>query len=134
MTAPLFAALVLAPALLVTACTRSLGPTSVGALGPGAEEVAVMRLRPDVEASSCRRWVLGIPIDGPQPEDPVAALVTELLAQEPEATLLSEADVRWDHLSFGIYERQCVVVRGILGRTMRTITIPSGAGGHHPHH
>jgi hypothetical protein len=93
-----------------------------------------MRLRPDVEASSCRRWVLGIPIDGPHPEDPVAVLVTELLAQEPEATMLSEAYVRWDHLSLGVYERQCLLVRGTLGRAMRTITIPSGAGGHHPHH
>ena len=36
-----------------------------------------MRLRPDVEASSCRRWVLGIPIDGPKPDDPVAALQAE---------------------------------------------------------
>jgi hypothetical protein len=134
MTAPLFAALVLAPALLVTACTRSLGPTPVGTLGSGTEEAAVMRLRPDVQASSCRRWILGIPIDGSQPEDPVTALVTGLLAQEPEATLLSEADVRWDHLSLGIYERQCIAVRGNLGRAMRTITIPSGAGGHHPHH
>ena len=43
----------------------------------------------------------------------VAALVAELLAQEPEATLLSEADVRWDQLSLGIYERQCVVIRGV---------------------
>jgi hypothetical protein len=93
-----------------------------------------MRLRPDVEASSCRRWVLGIRIDGSQQDDPVAALVEELLAREPEATLLSDAEVRWDHLSLGIYERQCVVVRGSLGRAMRTITIPSGAGGHHPHH
>ena len=93
-----------------------------------------MRLRPDVEASSCRRWILGVPIGGPQVDDPIAALVAELLAREPEATLLTDADVRWDHLSLGVYERECVVVRGILGRTMRTITIPSGAGGHaHPH-
>ena len=102
----------------------------MGTLGPGADQVAVMRLRPGVEASSCRRWILGIPIDRSQSDDPVAPLVAELLASDPEATLLSEADVRWDHLSLGVYERQCVVVHGVLGRAMRTITIPSG----HAHH
>ena len=105
----------------------------MGTLGPGADQVAVMRLRPDVEASSCRRWVLGIPLDDSQTDDPVAPLVTELLARDPEATLLSEANVRWDHLSLGVYERQCVVVRGVLGRAMRTITIPSEPGGHSHH-
>ena len=130
MTAPRWAAFALLPAALVVGCARSLGPTPVGTLGPGAEQVAVMRLRPDVEASSCRRWFLGIPIDRSQSDDPVAPLVAELLARDPEATLLSEADIRWDHLSLGVYERQCVVVHGVLGRAMRTITIPSG----HAHH
>ena len=92
-----------------------------------------MRLQPDVEASSCRRWILGIPIGDSQADDPIAPLVADLLARDPEATLLSEADVRWDHLALGVYERQCVVVRGVLGRTMRTIIIPSGEGGHRHH-
>jgi len=102
----------------------------VGTLGPDAEQLAVMRLQPDAEASSCRRWILGIPLGGRQLDDPIAPLVAELLAREPDATVLADADVRWDHLSLGVYERQCVVVRGILGRTMRTITIPGG----HAHH
>jgi hypothetical protein len=91
-----------------------------------------MRLQPGVEASSCRRWILGVPIDAPLPDDPIAPLVDELLSRNAEATLLSEANVRWDHLALGVYERQCVVVGGVLARTMRTITIPSGAG--HAHH
>lgn len=105
----------------------------LGTLGPGTDQVAVMRLRPGVEASSCRRWILGIPTGEPLADDPIAPLVAELLVRDAEATLLSEADVRWDHLALGVYERQCVVVRGVLGRTMRTITIPSGAGAHAHH-
>ena len=69
---------------------------------------------------------------GDRDPDPITAMVTELLAREPDATVLSEADLRWDHLSLGVYERQCVAIHGVLGRTVRTITIPSGAGeGHH---
>jgi hypothetical protein len=37
-------------------------------------------------------------------------------------------------LSVGLYERQCVTVRGVLDRPIRTITIPSGGThGHHGH-
>jgi len=114
-------------------CTRAMGPTALGTLGPGSEEPAVMRLRPDVEASTCRHWILGIPLDDPQLDDPVAPLVTQLLSGDPDATVLSEAAVRWDHLSAGIYERQCVTVHGVLGRPMRTITIPAGADVHGGH-
>jgi hypothetical protein len=110
-----------------------MGPTALGTLGPGGDELAVMRLRPDVEASSCRRWVLGIPLDGPPSDDPVAPLITQLLSGDPEATLLSEATVRWEHLAAGIYERQCVTLHGVLGRPMRTITIPAGPDAHGGH-
>jgi len=130
-TAPLaWAAFAIA---LASGCTRATGPTVLGALGPGAEAVAVMRLRPDAAATSCRRWIVGIPLDGDQPDDPVAPLVAQLLSGDPEATVLSEADVRWEHLSAGVYERQCVTVRGVLARPIRTITIPTGAHGHHGH-
>ena len=110
-------------------CMRYAGPTAIGTLGPGAGELAVMRLRPDVEASSCRRWILGVPV-GDTSDDPVGEIVAELLAREPDATVLSDADVRWDHMALGLYERQCVTVRGVLGRTMPTITIPTGADAH----
>ena len=112
-----------------------MGPAALGTLGPGGEDLAVMHLRPDVEASSCRRWILGIPLDGTQVDDPVAPLVAQLLSADPDATVLSEAMVHWEHLSAGIYERQCVTVHGVLGRPMRTITIPAGADVHggHPH-
>jgi hypothetical protein len=119
--------------VLAFACTRATGPTALGALGPGIEDLAVMRLRPDVEATSCRRWILGIPLDGDQLDDPVAPLVAQLLSGDSEATVLSEADVRWEHFSAGIYERQCVTVRGVLSRPIRTITIPTGAHEHHGH-
>jgi hypothetical protein len=118
---------------LTQACTRSVGPTAIGTLGPGGEELGVMRLRPQVEASSCRRWILGIPVSGTFPDDPVAPLVMELLSRDPDATVLSEADLRWEHLTVGFYERQCVTVRGVLGRTMRTITIPGGMDVHGQH-
>jgi hypothetical protein len=114
---------------------RSVGPTSVGMLGLGSDAPAVMRLKPDAEASSCRRWILGIPVSGVGSDDPITPLLNELLSREPEATVLSEADVRWEHLAVGLYERQCVTLRGVLGRTMRTITIPgtTDAHGHHQH-
>src|SRR5262245_29501533 len=98
--------------VLASGCTRATGPTALGALGPGTEDLAVMRLRPDVEATSCRRWILGIPLDGDQADDPVPPLVAQLLAGDSEATVLDEANVRWEHLSAGVYERQCVTVRG----------------------
>jgi hypothetical protein len=130
-TAPLtWAALAVA---LASGCTRATGPTALGTLGPGAENLAVMRLRPDVEATSCRRWIFGIPLDGGQAGDPVAPMVTQLLSADSEATVLSEADVRWEHFSAGVYERQCVTVRGALARPIRTITIPTGAHEHHGH-
>ena len=111
-----------------------MGPTALGTLGPGGEDLAVMRLRPDVEASSCRRWILGVPLDGGDANDPVAPMVSELLSRDPDATVLSEADVRWEHLSLGLFERQCVRIRGVLGRPIRTITIPDAAGAHRHHH
>jgi hypothetical protein len=114
-------------------CTRTTGPAAIGTLGPGTEDLAVMRLRPDVAATSCRRWVVGIPLDDHGAGDPVAPLVARLLSGDPEATVLSEADVRWEHLSAGLYERQCVTVRGVLARPIRTITIPSGEKDHHGH-
>ena len=131
----MFAALVILAGLL-SSCARSVGPTTLGTLGPGGDELAVMRLRPGVEASSCRRWILGIPLDGDSARDPLSPMLKELLSRDPEATVLSEADIRWDHLTLGVFERQCVTVRGVLGRTMRTITIPGGADahGHHGHH
>jgi len=92
-----------------------------------------MRLRPDVEATSCRRWIVGIPLDADHADDPVAPLVARLLSGDSEATVLSEADVRWEHFSAGVYERQCVTVRGVLARPIRTVTIPTGAHGHHGH-
>lgn len=90
-----------------------------------------MRLRPDVTATSCRRWIVGIPLDGDPPADPVAPLVARLLSDDSEASVLSEADVRWEHLSALVYERQCVTVRGVLARPIRTITIPGDAHDHH---
>jgi len=105
----------------------------LGSLGPGAEDLAVMRLRPDVTATSCRRWLVGIPLDGDQPDDLVAPLVTRLLSADPEATVLNEADVRWEHLFAGLYERQCVTVRGVLARPIRTITLPSDTHDHRGH-
>lgn len=132
MAPPVWAALAIVVAL-ASACTRATGPTALGALGPGTEDLAVMRLRPDVEATSCRRWIVGIPLDGDQAADPVAPLVARLLSGDSEATVLSEADVRWEHFSAGLYERQCVTVRGVLARPIRTITIPTGAHEHHEH-
>jgi hypothetical protein len=128
----MFAALVVLTSL-IAGCTRSTGPSALGTLGPGVEELALMRLRSDVEATSCRRWFLGVPLDR-DAGDPIAPMVTELLSRDAEATVLGEADVRWEHLSLGLFERQCVTVRGVLGRPIRTITIPgAGAHDHHGH-
>ena len=72
--------------------------------------------------------------DGGEVNDPVAPMVSELLSRDPDATVLSEADVRWEHLSLVLFERQCVRIRGVLGRPIRTITIPDAAGAHRHHH
>lgn len=113
-----------------------MGPASLGTLGPGADTLAVMRLRPDVEASSCRHWIFGVPLDSDRraDEDLVASMVTELLSRDPEANVFSEGSVQWDRFCMGFYERQCIMVHGVLARTIRTVTIPLGADPHDHQH
>src|SRR5687767_11542880 len=91
---PRWAALALA---LAAGCTGGMGPAGIGTLGAGNETPAVMRLQPDVSATVCQRWILGIPLGPDDAGDPVAPLVAELLSRDAEATLLNEADIRWEH-------------------------------------
>jgi hypothetical protein len=97
-----------------------------------------MRLRPDAEAFACRRWLFGVPIGSSASRDahPPATLVAHVLGREPDANALADAEVRWDSFDVGVYERQCITVRGAISRSIRTVTIPAGAHPHehHEHH
>jgi len=85
-----------------------------------------MRLRPNAAATSCRRWFAGVLLHA-DPDDPVQ----HLLATEREANVLSEGTVQVEEFSVGPYVRQCVTFRGVLARTIRTITIPARETHHH---
>lgn len=116
-------------ALVGSACTRTTAPLPLGSLIPDPETVAVMRLRPDAAATTCRRWFAGVLLDA-DPDDPVQ----RLLATEREANVLGEGTVQVEEFSVGPYVRQCVTIRGVLARTIRSITIPAGEAHHHHHH
>jgi hypothetical protein len=117
--------------LLLLACLGCAGSTSRLELltaRPGV--VGLKLLYPGVEARSCAASVLGIGPPAPRVEDVVA----RLLARDDEAQVLADAEVRWDVLLTGLYNRRCVSVRGDLARPTSTLLLPAPAGGHAGHH
>ena len=115
-------------ALGLTGCTTSLG--TVGLVRPDAEAVGVKLLRPGVSGRSCRASVMGFPLSGKEPglRDALAAIA----ALDAEGDVVVNAEVRWEHLVTGLYNRRCIEVRGDLARTTPTIILPAPPG-HHGH-
>jgi hypothetical protein len=87
-------------------------------------------LHPGVEMRVCAASVLGF---GPPPPR-VQDVVGTLLDRDDEAQVLADAEVRWDVVLTGIYNRRCVTVRGDLARPASTLLLPAPEGGHAGHH
>jgi hypothetical protein len=109
-------------ALLVgVGCGSALGP--VDPIAPEPEATAVKLLRPGAVARVCSSSFLGIPL-GTERVDMRDALA-RVLALDGEGDVVTNAEVRVQRVMTGVYNRQCVEVRGDLARTIRTITVPS---------
>lgn len=115
--------------LALAACASSLGP--VGMLAGDPDAVAVKLIAPGAVGRSCRVSVLGMPLGTGEPT--LAEALGEILARDREANLVAHADVRWEHLVTGVYNRRCVEVRGDLARAITTVKLPP-LPGHPAHH
>ena len=114
-------------AAVVSGCTSSLG--TAGVLLPDADAVGVKLLRPGVSGRSCRASIVGIPLDDGSPS--LGEAMARVLALDAEGDALTNADVRWERVVTGLYNRRCVEVRGNLVRTISTVTIPMVGHGAH---
>jgi hypothetical protein len=113
--------------LALAGCGASLG--TAGVLLPDADGVGVKLLHPGVSGRSCRASIVGIPLADGDPS--LREATARVLALDAEGNALTDAEVRWEHLVTGLYNRRCIEVRGNLVRTISSVTIPMG--GHAPH-
>jgi hypothetical protein len=120
---------VLLLAVYFLGCSTRLG--SVNVLQPKFDPFGVKLLSPNVAGRSCRTSILGVPL---QPGDPeVQEAIAQILAIDAEGDVVTDAQIGSEHLVTGVYNRRCVWIRGSLGRTIRTITLPMPAS-HQGHH
>jgi hypothetical protein len=111
----------------VCGCGTSLG--TAGVLLPDPDAVGVKLLHPGVGGRSCRSSIVGIPLGEGNPS--LEEATGRVLALDAEGNALTNADLRWEHLVTGVYNRRCIVVRGNLVRTISSVTIPMGGHGLH---
>ena len=114
-------------AAVIGGCGTSLG--TAGVLLPDADAVGVKLLHPGAVGRSCRASIVGIPLDEGDPS--LEEATARVLALDAEGNALTNADVRWERVVTGLYNRRCVEVRGNLVRTISSLTIPMV--GHGPH-
>lgn len=105
---------------VLTGCAISQGP--VGVIGPSADVFGTKLLRSGTTGHSCRTRVLGVPLRAGAPE--LREALAEMLAQDEEADVVLNADVRSWALMTGLYNRRCLEVRGDLSRVVPTIALP----------
>jgi hypothetical protein len=115
-------------ALSLTGCAASLG--TIGLVSPDGDQVGLKLLRPGVTGRSCRVSVLGVPLGAGTPD--VHEALGEILALDREGNVVANAELRWDRLVTGVYNRRCVEVHGDLARTVSTIRLPAPPA-HHGH-
>jgi hypothetical protein len=112
-------------------CGSAFGPVDL--IARESEATAVKLLRPGAVARVCRSSFLGVPL-GTERVD-MRDAVGRILALDGEGNVVTNAEVRVQRVMTGVYNRQCIEVRGDLARTIRTITVPSlhepGEQGHH---
>ena len=123
---------VLARAVLLSigliGCSSGLG--SINVFQPKFDTFGVKILRPGVTGRSCRTSIFGLPVQRGDPE--IQEAIAHILALDAEGDVVTDAHVGSEHIVTGVYNRRCVWVRGNLGRTIRTITLPMPAS--HPRH
>ena len=122
--------MLLAGLVVSAGCGRALGP--IGLLAAEEDVAGVKLLRPGVLARSCQGAILGVPLSSTPPT--VKEALRQLLATDPEANVVTNAEVAVEQFTSGLYNRCCVTVRGNLGRLIPTVTLPAPAGhGAHGH-
>jgi hypothetical protein len=117
-----------AAVLALAGCGASV--SRVGLLGADPDLVGIKLLRPNVTGRSCRSSVLGVPTQAGSPS--IEEALGQLLALDEEGNLVSHAEVRWQRLVTGVYNRTCVEVHGDLARGVTTVVLPMP--GHEHHH
>lgn len=110
--------------LLTTSCGSSLG-TVPGLLGPTAYPPAMV-LATGVEGRACAGAFWGLPSESAT----LALAIARALARVPDATLLVDAEVSSTTVTTGIYNRQCVGVRGSAAKLVSQLVVPGHEG--HP--
>jgi hypothetical protein len=56
-----------------------------------------------------------------------------MTGRDGEANAISNAVVSWTRVSTGVYSRECVEIRGNVGRVVTTVLLPSSGHHGHPH-
>ena len=112
----------------LTGCATDLGRAPLIARDPAL--VGIKLLRPGARARSCRTTVLGVPVDGDTGtfDDALA----RLLAVDGEGNVVTDLVLREKRLTTGLVNRRCIELRGDLGRSITTLTLPMPEG-HPPH-
>ena len=110
-------------------CSTPLG--SVNVLQPKFDTFGVKVLTPGVAGRSCRTSIFGMALAAGDPD--VREAIAQILALDAEGDVVTDAQISAERVFTGVYNRRCVWIRGNLGRTIRTITLPMPAS-HQGHH
>ncbi len=113
----------------VAACASSTA--SLGTIAKDAGIVGTKLLRPGVAVRTCRRTILGVPVDAASPS--LTSALEAALATDSEANVVDNATVTWSHTNAVVYGRECVELRGDVARTVSTVVLPAGSGDHGHH-
>ena len=100
-----------------------------GVVARDEQVIGTKLLRPQATARACSSSLLGVPL-GKDADLDVA--ISELLARDDEANVLTNVEIRRQAVVTGVYNRRCVEVRGDLGRIIPTLALPM-PGGHESH-
>ncbi len=117
----------LAAALGTIGCSARVA-TLPGVLGPEAYPPAMV-LATGATGEDCGTSILFVPLRRASLADAAARAI----ASVPEATLLIDVEVRTTGLVTGVYNRECVHVKGSAAKLVSSVSVPMPAG-HHGHH
>lgn len=108
-------------------CWSDMGTIPVATLD--RDIAGVKMIRPGVVARACRSGVIGIRSGS----EPLEAAMRRILAVDPEGNAVTDVRVRTTSIRTGLYDRECVEVRGNLARLTPVVLLPA-AGEHGAHH
>jgi hypothetical protein len=107
-------------AVLLSGCSASQGRLSLVAIRD--VDWPVMALAAGAEGRDCVSSILLVPLERRVPSIERAA--GEAIASVPEGEILMDATVTVEVVSTLLFNRQCVRVRGTVGRRVRVIQLP----------